>query len=361
MQKLVKPRKLVAGDRVAIVSLSSGILGEKSSQHQLWLGLNRLRNEWQLNPVFMPHTLKGVAYLADHPEKRAADLKQAFLDPQVKAIVTAIGGEDTFRLVPYLAEDPEFQQAVRTQPKIFTGFSDTTVDHLLLYQLGLETFYGPNFLNDLAELDTQMLPYTKAAWQHFFENPPQTQIAASQTWYEERTDFSPIALNTPRQAYPDTGYQVLRGQGKSQGRLLGGCLESLYSLLVPENFTQEPEVNSRYQLLPLAATWDDKILFLETSEEQIPPLQYQRMIQKLIRVGIIPRVRALVIGKPQNKVYYDEYQQILLTETAPYQTPILYNFNIGHAYPRTVLPYGVQAEIDWDQGTFIILEKYFAE
>ena len=58
-------------------------------------------------------------------------------------------------------EDEEFIRAVKNNPKIFMGYSDTTNNHLMLNKLGLSTFYGPCFLTDIAELDKEMLPYTK--------------------------------------------------------------------------------------------------------------------------------------------------------------------------------------------------------
>ena len=49
--------------------------------------------------------------------------------------------------------------------KIFLGFSDTTMNHLMLHKLGFGTFYGQSFLADVCEMEDDMLPYTKK----FFE------------------------------------------------------------------------------------------------------------------------------------------------------------------------------------------------
>ena len=98
------PRKLNKGDKVAIVSLSSGILGMEYCEHELKIGLERLK-EMGLVPVIMPNALKGVDYIEKHPEARAADLKQAFMDNSIKGIICAIGGDDTYKTIPYLMED----------------------------------------------------------------------------------------------------------------------------------------------------------------------------------------------------------------------------------------------------------------
>ena len=76
---------------VAIVSLSSGIIGESFVRHEVEIGLRRLR-DFGLEVRFMPHALKGLEYVRDHPEKRAEDLLAAFRDPQVDMILCAIGG-----------------------------------------------------------------------------------------------------------------------------------------------------------------------------------------------------------------------------------------------------------------------------
>ena len=71
-------RKLRKGDKVAIVSLSSGMLGEEFCSHNIEIGVKRLK-EYGLEPVFMPNALKGIEYLQTHPQARAKDLKDAFL------------------------------------------------------------------------------------------------------------------------------------------------------------------------------------------------------------------------------------------------------------------------------------------
>lgn len=84
------------GDHIAVVSLSSGIMGEPWCAHEKELGERRLR-ELGLEPVFTEHALAGAETLWNHPELRAADLKAAFLDDSIKGIICALSGMDTFR------------------------------------------------------------------------------------------------------------------------------------------------------------------------------------------------------------------------------------------------------------------------
>ena len=110
---------------------SSGMLGEEFCSHNIEIGVKRLK-EYGLEPVFMSNALKGIEYLKEHPEARAKDLKDAFLDDSIAGIICAIGGDDTYRILPYLMKDEDFIKAVQKNPKLFTGFSDTTINHFMV-------------------------------------------------------------------------------------------------------------------------------------------------------------------------------------------------------------------------------------
>ena len=99
---MIKPERLKKGDKVAIVSLSSGLLREKSMLHKYELGKKSLEEKFGLEVVTMPNALKGIEYLREHPERRAEDLMDAFKDKSIKAIICAIGGEETIRILPYI-------------------------------------------------------------------------------------------------------------------------------------------------------------------------------------------------------------------------------------------------------------------
>lgn len=123
---------------IGIVSLSRGILGEGFMHHELDIGVKRLQ-DYGVRVKFLPHALDGLESLAAHPEHRAQDLLDAFRDPEIDAILCAIGGDDTYRLAPYLFSDHELQRAVSKKP--FLGFSDTTLNHFMLHKVGLPTFW----------------------------------------------------------------------------------------------------------------------------------------------------------------------------------------------------------------------------
>ncbi len=143
---MLKPERLRRGDRVAVVSLSRGMLGEPRFIHKFHIAKERLAREYGLELVAMPNALRGMDYLDRHPEARAADLMDAFRDRSVKAVFNAIGGDDTIRLLPYI----DFQ-VLHDNPKIFTGFSDTTTNHFMLYKAGVVSYYGGSLMNNFSE------------------------------------------------------------------------------------------------------------------------------------------------------------------------------------------------------------------
>lgn len=361
-----KPYRLNKGDKVAIVSLSSGILGEKFVEHELVLGVKRLE-EFGLVPVFMNNALKGLDFLKEHPEARADDLKQAFADDSIKAIICAIGGIDTYKTYPFLFEDEKFKADVKTNPKIFMGFSDTTANHLMFQKLGLNTFYGPALLTDFAEFEDDMLPYTKAAVEYLFNPTDGYQIKSSEVWYKDRTDFSPAAVGTKREKLAENrGYELLQGSGTVSGKLLGGCLDVMAHLInvysphpntTNELIDEQIVINAKYPTFPTFEEWKGKIMFFETSEEKMPPEHFEKIIKTFKSMGIFEAINGLVVGKPIDEVYYEEYKAILKAELKEYNIPVLYNFNFGHSYPRTIIPYGADAVLDANHKTLTIVES----
>ena len=351
-----QPRRLRKGDKVAIVSLSSGMLGEEFCSHNIEIGVKRLK-EYGLEPIFMTNSLKGIDFLKEHPEARAKDLKNAFLDDSIAGIICAIGGDDTYRLLPYLMEDKEFIEAVKNHPKLFTGFSDTTINHLMFYRLGLSTYYGPNFICDLGEIADEMLPYSKKAFESYFEGNNYNEIVSSEIWYEEREDFSRAAIGTERISHKEErGYELIQGSELFQGNLLGGCLESLYDILTTNRYDDEISVCEKYHIFPSREEWTGKILFIETCEEKPTPELFEKELIVLKNKGIFDVINGIIVGKPQDEAYYEEYKSILKRVIDNEKLPIVYNVNFGHSTPRCALRYGAMAKVDMKQKKIYICD-----
>ena len=329
--------------KAAIVSLSSGIIGEDFVRHEVEIGIRRLK-EFGLDVVFMPNALKGMEYVKAHPEARAADLLQAFGDPEIDLILCAIGGDDTYRLLPYLFEHGELAAAVTK--KVFLGFSDTTINHMMLHKVGLNSFYGQSFLADVCELDRDMLPYTKQYFTELITTGTIKEIRPSDVWYESRADFGADQIGKPLKAHPNGGFESLQGSPVFSGEILGGCIESLYDMFNGDRYADMPLLCGRYGLFPEKAEWAGKILLLESSEEKIPPESYRKALVMLKQTGIFEVVSGVLAGKPMDGTYAEEYRRILVEVIGDSSLPVVFNINVGHAQPRCIIPLGVKATVD---------------
>lgn len=339
---LTKPQKLQQGDKVATVSPSWGGAGDPPLRWRYEQGIQRLREVFGLEVVAMPNSLKGTDYLYEHPEARAEDLMTAFADDGVKGIIANIGGEDSIRLLPHI----DFE-VIRKHPKIFMGYSDVTMSHLFCHKAGISSFYGPAILTDFAE-NVAMDPYTiEMVGRTLFLNDVIGNIPPAKQWTSEYLEWDERNRNQRRKLRGNTDYEVLQGTDVVQGRLIGGCMESL-------------EFAKGTILWPDEHYWDKSILFFETSEEKPAPDLMKYWLRNYAAQGILQKASGIIFGKPQDEKYYEEYKEEILNVMKEYaleDLPILYNMNFGHTEPKFILPYGAKAEVNCINGTFSILEN----
>ena len=131
-----------------------------------------------------------------------------------------------------------------------------------------------------------------------------------------------------------------------EGEILGGCIETIFHIFENYRFEDTVSICQKYEIFPSLEQWKDKILFLETSENRPEPSFYQKMIRALKEYGIFDVISGLLVGKPQDDTYYDEYKEILLEELSTCNLSIVYNINSGHSTPRCIIPFGVRATVD---------------
>ena len=343
---LIKPKKLSPGDKIAAVSLSWG--GPGALPHRYQAGKRQLEETFGLHVVEMPHTLSAPDWLQSHPQARVDDLMQAFSDPSIKAIITTIGGDDSIRLLPYLD-----LEVIRANPKIFMGFSDTTVTHLACFKAGLVSFYGPAIMAGFAE-NGGILPYMEDSIRRtLFSSAPIGEIKPnSDGWTVEHLDWgNPDNQEVKRKLQPTDGLHFLQGSGIHEGHLIGGCMEVLDWL---RGTVFWPEMGD----------WEDAILFLETSEEAPPPAAVSRMLRTLGVMGILERLTGVIFGRPGGQVPPEDFKdyeqailQVVVEECGLGELPIVTNMDFGHTDPICTLPYGLQMRIDCDKGSVEITEN----
>lgn len=340
-----KPHRLSQGDTVAIISPSWG--GPGIFPHIYENGLKVLREEFGLVIKEYPTARAEDNYLYHHPQARAADVNQAFADPEVKAIIASIGGDDSVRILPYL--DAEI---IRSHPKILMGYSDTTT--LLVYGnlLGLVTFNGPSLMAGFSQLKSLPPAFTDHLKTILFEAPTTYSYQPYQVWAEGYPNWGQTEnigkVNSFRSN--QAGWLWLQGDSVVQGELFGGCIEVL-------EFLKET------RFWPGSDFWPGKILFFETSEDKPTPTQVKYMLRNYGMQGIVEQVNGLLFGRPRD---YTEAEKrdlaeviisVVATEFGRPDLPIIANMDFGHTDPQFILPLGVKAEIDCKNRTFSLIES----
>jgi muramoyltetrapeptide carboxypeptidase LdcA involved in peptidoglycan recycling len=341
---MIKPKPLSTGDTIAFITLSSGMAGEEIFQYRWEIAKKRLE-ALGYRVVLTPNAIQSSEYIHRHPEKRAQDLMDALQNPEIDAIICMIGGSDTIRLLPYI----DFE-IIANYPKLFVGYSDTTINHFMFYHANVASIYGPTALVEFAE-NKNIHEYTLT---HFLElvagEKSSIPLIASPQWTSEFLDWTnPKNAEIRRTMQKEQHFhEFLQGEGVVQGKLLGGCLETFPMMIGTKIWPQLEE-------------WKGKVLFIETSELSLPPSLFAIILRGLAAQGIFHQIAGILMGKPVNEQFYEEYKssliQIISEECRLEDLPIVYNLNFGHTAPIMSLPIGCTIEIDCMKKSLILLES----
>lgn len=331
----LKPPRLRTGDTVGIVSPSWG--GAGTFPHRVARGVAQLE-ALGYRVKLGRHALNSNGAVSDTAERRVSDLHEMFLDPSVRLILAAIGGNHSCQLLPLL----DFE-LIRRHPKALVGFSDITVLNVAIWQAtGLVTFNGPALLTDFAE-NPEMLEYTRIGLLRAVTEPSALgSIKPASEWTEELLDWQTKAdLERPRRLLESEGWHWLK-PGRAEGVLIGGCLESLQHLR-----------GTRFW-----PDWRGSLFFFETSENKPSPATVDALLMDYQNMGVFDGLQGMLVGRsmgysPSEKA---ELRAVLLERTARYDFPIVTDMDFGHTSPQFTLPIGCQARVDAAQRTFEILE-----
>jgi muramoyltetrapeptide carboxypeptidase LdcA involved in peptidoglycan recycling len=342
---LLKPKRLKAGDTLAAISLSWG--GAGVLPHRYATGVRQLEEAFEVQVVPTRHALKDDVWLTQNPQARADDLMEALSDRNINGIISNIGGNDSIRTLKHTD-----LSVIRSNPKVFMGYSDTTVTHMAFLKAGVTSFYGPSILSGFAENCGLHVYLRDSVAQTLFSSQPVGRIPENATgWTVEFLDWFDPNLQTQRRALqPNTGWKWIHGHGAVEGHLLGGCLEVL-DWLRGTVYWPEP------------ATWDNAVLFLETSEEAPPPAMLMYFLRVLAAMGLLERIAAILLGRPGGQMdpaRFTEYDEAILQvvrEEERLEIPVVTHMDFGHTDPMFVLPYGTRVRVDVEHKTLEFLES----
>lgn len=329
---LIKPKKLKTGSRIAVVSPSWG--GPATFPDRFAAGKKQLTEAFGVELIDTPNCNKPADWLHRNPKARADDLMQAFVDPTIEGIVASIGGDDAIRLIPYLDLN-----VIKDNPKVFMGYSDTTTLHFACYKAGLSSFYGPSIMAGFAE-NVGIFPYMReSVAKTIFSSDIVGSIPESAEWTVEHLGWeTPENQKKRRQMTPSLGRTLIQGKGLVEGHLLGGCLD-VFPMIIGTS------------IWPSADSFNNAILFLETSEEAPKTDDIQRTLRNLGVQGILEKLSGILIGRPGGNVkdlgQYDvAIQQTVSEEFGLSDLPIIAQMDFGHTDPMCVLPYGTKTRLD---------------
>lgn len=344
--KFLRPAPLKPGDKVAVLSPSSGMPFLFPWVYEQ--GLNRVREIFKLQVVEFPTARQSPEYLSKNPKARADDINDAFADPSIKGIITTIGGNDQIRILPYLNNE-----LILANPKIFMGYSDNTNLHLFLWNLGIISYYGGAIMNQFA-MGGGMQDYTIDSIKRAIFTPAIGQITAAPEYSDADLDWANKQnLSKKRPMYSGQGWYWHNKQDNTiEGRLWGGCLEILDLHLSIKKY------------LPSPSQLKDTILFLETSEEMPSEGFVYRFFSALAELGLLQQFKTILMGYPKaqfcgqfppegRKAFISNQQKAVKSVLKDYEVnlPVIFNMNFGHTDPQIIIPNGGMVKINCQSET----------
>jgi len=301
-KRSVCPPPLQRGDVIGIVAPAGQLADRQRFERGVAILADMGFEAW-----FPRELWPGAGYLADSDENRVRELQHAFASPETKAVMAARGGYGCIRLLEHL----DFQ-VVRENPKPLIGFSDiSALLNRTVEKTGLVCFHGP--------VVTSLCDCSREALERLHH-------CLTGNWHR---DIMPKTL------------EILRGEGQTEGRLIGGNLSTLLSLLGT----------------PHDVSWRGCIVVLEDIGE--PLYRLDRMLTQLALSGKLREPVGIILGdftlnveqSLAEKNRYTEYVwKRVLELTAGTAITVWGNFPFGHCVNNLTLPLGATAVMDCAKG-----------
>ncbi|MFI8217079.1 S66 peptidase family protein [Streptomyces sp. NPDC085932] len=338
MRSPVCPPKPSPGDRIAVLSPSSGLPGLFPLPYEL--GLERLRTEYGLEPVEYPTTRK----MGSTPGERAADLHAAFADPDIKAVIASIGGDDQITVLPHLD-----REVFRANPKPFFGMSDNTNLLAFLRTCGIVGYHGGSVMCELGRPGA-MHPQTAESLRAALFTSGPYELRPAERWRDVDRDWAdPATFDAEPETRPGSGWTWVNPDRVVEGRTWGGCLEILGRLLMADR-----------EVAHDLSVYYGGVLLLETSEDMPSATEVHATIRNMGERGLLQRFSALLMGRAktwslerrnspeEGARYASEQREAVLRAMRTYapDATVVFDVDFGHTDPQLVIPYGGIVRVD---------------
>lgn len=282
-------------------------------------------------------TGKMDVYRSGTPKERADEFNILLRDPDIKMIMSTIGGTNSNSMLPYLD-----YAAFKENPKFIVGYSDATAILLALYaKTRIPTFYGPALIPSFGEFEP-LLNDTYTYFENYFMKKPVLpyEVPMPPFWSDELVNW--LEKTTEKTLYSN---EWVTGQpGVAEGRLMGGNNNAMYGFIGTEYF---PTIQ------------DGDILLLEDCMKDASTVEKNFAMLKLH--GIFDKVSGIILGKHEQ---FDDLGtgkkplDLLLEQLDGRKIPILADFDCCHTHPMHPLAIGIKVKLDATKKKVICIEDW---
>ena len=293
--------KLKQGDEIRVIAPSRSLAAVWVEKYEKALAYLESQG---FKVTFSKHSREMDEWNSSSIQSRVEDIHEAFLDDNVKVILTAIGGFNVNQILEYIDYD-----IIKQHPKILCGYSDiTALLHAVYARTGLVTYNGAHF--STFGFDTEA-EYTQKAFFDCVMNDDKITLHPSQTAKK---------------------YTVIQ-QGSCKGTIIGGNLCTL-NLLQGTKFMPQT---------------DDAVLFLEDNNIMGDYFKYEfdRNLQSLLQAYGTDKIKGVVFGRFDGSCNITtDIIRKLISDKLPKEIPVLFGVDFGHVFPMITFPIGGKIRIN---------------
>jgi muramoyltetrapeptide carboxypeptidase LdcA involved in peptidoglycan recycling len=316
-QKKIFPKKLSKGDEVRVIApaRSMGIISPSVRS----LATKRLE-EMGLRVSFSKYSEERDIFDSSSVESRLEDLHEAFVDNNIKAILTTIGGCNSIHLL----KDIDYE-LLKKNPKILCGYSDiTTLQNAIFAKTGLVTYSGPHFstFGCLKGIDYVVNCFRNC----LFEGEESISLIPSASWSDDEWYLD----QENRKFMTNSGYAAIHF-GEARGTILGGNIDSFNVL---QGTAYMPSLR-------------DTVLFLEDNYPMTADI-LDRHIHSLILQPDFQYVRGIILGRFQveSRITVDLLQKVVNSKKELKNIPVIAEADFGHTLPLFTFPIGGEVVLE---------------
>jgi len=314
------PNKLKSGDEIRVIApaRTMKIINEETRNIA-----NKRFEKLGLKVTFGKHVEECDEFTSSSVESRIEDLHDAFLDSNVKAIFTVIGGFNSNQLLAHIDYN-----LIKENPKILVGFSDITALQNAIYaKTGLVTYSGPHYSSFGMKYGFE---YTLDYFKKMLLEDNEVELTSSDVWSNDAW-----FIDQEKREFFKNHKMFGINNGKAEGKIIGGNLSTLLLLTGTEYMPSFSE---------------DTILFIENDASVsggIYLAEFDRMLQALIHQPGFENVKGVVLGRAEKSsdMNLEKWKLLIKNKKELENIPVIADADFGHTTPIFTFPIGGHAKI----------------